>query len=86
MPRTKSQFDYCIKTISVVIEQCARICSGRFMRKRKKKVFRATKAVKAAAREQIGSPPPTRLVPDKKRQASEKHKPTLGKMLGEPEP
>lgn len=56
------------------------------MTRRKKKLFRATKAVKAAAREQIGSPPPTRLVPDKKRQASEKHKPTLGKMLGEPEP
>jgi hypothetical protein len=55
------------------------------MTKRKKKVFRATKAVKAAAREQIGSPPPTRLVPDGKKRADEKHKPTLGKILGEGE-
>jgi hypothetical protein len=55
------------------------------MTKRKKKVFRATKAVKAAAREQIGSPPPTRLVPDRKKRGDEKHKPTLGKILGEGE-
>ncbi len=52
-------------------------------RKRKKKVFRAIKVVKAAAREQIGTPAPTRLVPDKKKQATEKHKPTLGKLLAE---
>jgi hypothetical protein len=32
-------------------------------RKKKLKVFRASKAVKAAAREQIGSPQPTRIVP-----------------------
>jgi hypothetical protein len=57
------------------------------MAKRKKKVFHATKAVKAAAREQIGSPPPTRLVPDRKlKQPEQKHKPTLGKLLGEGEP
>jgi hypothetical protein len=55
------------------------------MTKRKKKVFRATKAVKAAAREQIGSPPATRLVPDRKKQGDQKHKPTLGKILGEGE-
>jgi hypothetical protein len=56
-------------------------------KKKAKKVFRATKAVKAAAREQIGSPPPTRLVPGRKRQEPrrEKHKPTLGKILGESE-
>jgi hypothetical protein len=52
------------------------------MPKRKKKSFRATTAVKAAAREQIGSPPPTRLVPGRKKQTDKKHKPTLGKMLG----
>ncbi|HYL14322.1 MAG TPA: hypothetical protein VEV41_14870 [Terriglobales bacterium] len=53
------------------------------MPKRKKpKVFRAVKAVKAAAREQMGSPPPTRTVPDrKKEQRREKHKPTLGELL-----
>ena len=54
------------------------------MAKRKKpKPFRAVKAVKAAAREQIGAPPPTRRVPDVKKERREKHKPTLGKLLGE---
>jgi hypothetical protein len=51
-------------------------------KQKKKQVFRATKAVKEQAREQIGSPPPTRLVPHKKR-PSEKHKPTLGKLLAD---
>lgn len=52
---------------------------------RKPKPFRATTAVKAAARAQVGSPPPTRTEPgDKKRQGkSEKHKPTLSKLLRE---
>lgn len=47
------------------------------------KPFRAASAVKAAAREAIGSPPPTRAEPaDKKRKKNTgKHKPTLGKML-----
>lgn len=50
---------------------------------RKPKPFRATAAVKAVARETIGTPPPTRTEPgEKKRKGkSEKHKPTLGKML-----
>lgn len=51
--------------------------------KRKKKTFSAAKAVKAAAREQVGTPPPTRLVPDKKKAPAEKHKPTLGRLLSE---
>ncbi len=52
---------------------------------RKPKPFRVASAVKAAAREAIGAPPPTRAVPaDKKRKAKpEKHKPTLGKLLRE---
>jgi hypothetical protein len=50
-------------------------------RKRKRKVFRASKAVKAAAREQIGSPQPTRVVPDRKKKQREKHKPNLEKLL-----
>lgn len=50
--------------------------------KKRHNVFRASKAVKAAAREQIGSPQPTRVAPDrKKKQAREKHKPTLEKLL-----
>ena len=53
-------------------------------KKKKRAVFRASKAVKAAAREQIGSPQPTRVVPDrKKKQTRDKHKPTLGEMIEE---
>jgi hypothetical protein len=54
-------------------------------KKKRKKQFRAVKAVKEAAREQIGTPPPTKLVPDRKKAAGrrEKHKPTLGQWLQE---
>jgi hypothetical protein len=51
--------------------------------KKKKKRFDVTKAVKAAAREQIGSPPVARIVPDKKKRPAQKHKATLGRMLRE---
>jgi len=50
-------------------------------KRKKPRPFRAVDAVKAAAREKIGSPPPTRRVPDAKKQRREKHKPTLGKLL-----
>ena len=54
------------------------------MAKRKKpKPFRAVEAVKAAAREKIGAPPPTRRVPDSKKERRQKHKPTLSKLLQE---
>lgn len=49
--------------------------------KRKKKTFSSTKAVKSLARERVGAPPPTRRAPDDKKKATEKHKPTLGKLL-----
>jgi len=54
---------------------------------RKPKPFRATTAVKAAARAKVGSPPPTRVAPaEKKRKAKlEKHKPTLSKLLRDEE-
>jgi len=55
---------------------------------RKPKPFRATSAVKAAARQVIGTPPSTRTEPGSKKRnrKSEKHKTTLGKLLaGEPE-
>ena len=55
----------------------------RAVKKRKPKPFRASKAVKSVAREKIGMPPPTRRVPDQKKQSSEKHKATLGKLLEE---
>jgi hypothetical protein len=50
-------------------------------KRKKPKPFRAVTAVKSAARENIGAPPPTRRVPDKKKSPREKHKPTLGKLL-----
>ena len=54
-------------------------------KKRKPQPFRAASAVKAAAREVIGTPPPTRAEPgDKKRKSNtEKHKSTLSKLLEE---
>jgi hypothetical protein len=55
------------------------------MARKKPKPFRTVKAVKAAAREQIGSPPPTRRVPDITKRPTSKHKPTLGQLLEEGE-
>jgi hypothetical protein len=49
-------------------------------RKLKKKIFSAAKIVREMARERVGSPKPSTLVPGKKKKA-EKHKPTLGKLL-----
>ena len=51
-------------------------------RRKKLKPFRAVDAVKAAARETIGSPPPTRREPNVKKERRQKHKPTLSKLLG----
>jgi hypothetical protein len=50
-------------------------------RKKKIKRFRAVTAVKEMARERIGTPPPTQVVPDRKKRKKEKHKPTLGRLL-----
>ena len=52
-------------------------------KKRKPKPFTAVEAVKTMAREQIGAPPASRVVPNRKKKKTEKHKPTLGKMLDE---
>src|SRR5579859_5461602 len=51
-------------------------------RKRKKKVFSAAKVVREMARERVGIPKPSRLVPAKKTKP-EKHKPTLGRLLAD---
>jgi len=53
------------------------------MPKTKKSVFSATKAVKANARERLGTPPPSRPLPDPKQQsaAKPKHKETLADLL-----
>ncbi len=53
------------------------------MRKKKPKPFRAVKAVKSAAREKIGAPPPTRREPDVTKERRVKHKPTMSKLLSE---
>jgi hypothetical protein len=54
--------------------------------KKKKKIpkrFTAIEAVKTMARAQIGEPPASRIVPDRKKRRAEKHKPTLEKLLDE---
>ena len=53
-------------------------------RKKKAKRFRAVTAVKELARERVGAPPAGKVVLEKKKKP-EKHKPTLGKLLGESE-
>ena len=53
------------------------------VKKKKSKRFRAVTAVKEMARERIGTPPPTQVVPDRTKRKKEKHKPTLGKLLGD---
>ncbi len=52
-------------------------------RKRKPKPFRASTAVKAAARKVVGTPPPTRTEPDitKRKSSKEKYKPKLEDLL-----
>jgi len=55
-------------------------------KKKKKKTFRAVSAVKALARERIGAVPPGQVAPDRKRgPRTEKHRPTLGRLLEEGE-
>ncbi len=51
-------------------------------KKKKLKRFTAVEAVKTMAREQIGAPPASRVVPNRKKKI-EKHKPTLERMLDE---
>jgi hypothetical protein len=50
-------------------------------RKKKVKTFRAVQAVKELARERLGAPPTGRVLPHKNKKA-EKHKATMGKLLG----
>jgi hypothetical protein len=52
-------------------------------KRRRPAVFSATKAVKANARERLGSPPPERVLPDPKQKAAAnpKHKETLANLL-----
>ncbi len=52
-------------------------------KKKKPKPFRAVTAVKSAAREHIGAPPPTRRQPDLTKRQKPKHKATLGEILAD---
>jgi len=54
---------------------------------RKPKPFKASTAVKAAAREKIGAPPPTRAEPSTRRRTtkSAKHKQTIEELIEEDE-
>jgi hypothetical protein len=55
---------------------------GTFMPKKKQKIFRADKIVKEMARERIGAPPASRIVPDRKKKVQEQ-KPTTKELLKE---
>jgi hypothetical protein len=50
--------------------------------KKKVKRFHVVQAVKELARERVGEPPVEKVVPHKNKKA-DKHKATLGKLLGE---
>jgi len=52
-------------------------------KKKKPKPFTAVEAVKTMARAQIGEPPASRVVPDRKKKQTEKHKPSLERLLHE---
>jgi hypothetical protein len=52
-------------------------------RKRKPKQFKAATAVRALARERLGTPPPTLREEKRRKEKTQKHKPTLGKLLAE---
>lgn len=54
-------------------------------RKKKPKPFRAVTAVKLAAREQIGTPPPTKRIESEKRKNRAKHKLTRADLLTDEE-
>jgi hypothetical protein len=54
-------------------------------KKKKPKKFTVVEAVKMMARAQIGMPPTARVVPDRKKKTTEKHKPPLEKLLNEAE-
>ena len=53
-------------------------------RRKKRKPFRAVTAVKELARERVGAPPAEKIVVEKKKKP-EKHRPTLGKLLSDPD-
>jgi len=63
------------------VSSVVKLCS--VPKKKKPKPFRATTAVKAMARAAIGPPPPVKRKESKKRIKTEKHKPTIGRLLSD---
>jgi len=54
-------------------------------KKKKLKRFTATSAVKAASRAVLGAPPPVKRAENKKLGKKEKYKPSLQKLLADPD-
>jgi hypothetical protein len=54
-------------------------------KKKKIRRFRAATEVKSLARDVLGTPPPVRRAENKKHDKKQKHKPTLGKLLSDPD-
>jgi hypothetical protein len=77
------QNNYC-RFVSYKLWQHGSDGREKMARKKKAKRFSAVTAVKELARERVGAPPSGQVVREKKKKP-EKHKPTLGKMLGETE-
>ncbi len=67
------------------LDYCIILAGWQVAKKKKPKPFRAVKAVKSAAREQIGMPQPTRRQSSIKERKREKHKPTFGDLLADQE-
>jgi len=55
-------------------------------RKKKRKVFKATTAVKSLAREVVGAPPPVKRLESKKRPKKPKYRENLNKLLADSDP
>jgi hypothetical protein len=53
--------------------------------KKKLKTIRATSIVKAASRAVLGTPPPVKRAENKKLGKKEKYKPSLSKLMGDPD-
>jgi hypothetical protein len=52
-------------------------------RKRQRKKFSKIEAVKALARERVGSPPASQVILDRTKRKKDKHKATLSRLLNE---
>ena len=67
--------------LSAKKRRCSRYTRMGMAKKKKVKQFRAVTAVKEMARERIGTPRPTQVVPGPKNRKKEKHKAKLERLL-----